>query len=669
MSVEVNKEYLLGNLSLQPERRELRKGNQRLHLPSRPFQVLLYLIDHRDRLVTRRELLDLFWDGKDVYDETLTKCVGAIRKVLNEGVGEHFIDTRYGEGYRYVGPIEIEFPELADPAIEIERTRGVRIIVEEEHILEAVPEPEPTQVKDPAAARSDAQPSWSYRLVGVGALALIAVTLTAGGILVSRKGGHSVLSVQPAAASSFQIKSVAVMPLKNLTGDPSQDYLSDGITESLITQLSRVNNLKVISENSVRTFKGQDIDPREAAKRLNVNAVLEGSLRQSGDNLRVTVRLVNANDGQIVWASDSSEQAQRDVFILEEEMACNIATSLKVKLCGDLEPPHRTSDIEAYHAYLKGRYFISQETSSLGPEGALRRAISYFQQAIAIDPKYAAAYAGLADCYTQLNWFVAEDPKSVIAKAKAAALKAVELDDSSAEAHTALATAYLHDWDFADAGKEHERAIALNPGVAWAYHEYSTYLISLGRPAEARVAIEKAHELDPLNPTIMADEANALYVERRYDEAIDMLRNVCRIDPSCNQNGEVLNAGIGLCLMAEGKLDEALRNFDAAVGRSGRQADPLVWLALGYAAAGRRANAERTLDEMTRLSRKQYVPKIFFAYIEVALGQREQALKMLEDAYQEHDVNLISLRANQFLDPLRSEPRFQNLMSRIGFPN
>jgi TolB-like protein/DNA-binding winged helix-turn-helix (wHTH) protein/tetratricopeptide (TPR) repeat protein len=669
MSVEVNKEYLLGNLSLQPERRELRKGNQRLHLPSRPFQVLLYLIDHRDRLVTRRELLDLFWDGKDVYDETLTKCVGAIRKVLNEGVGEHFIDTRYGEGYRYVGPIEIEFSELADSAIEIERTRGVRIIVEEEHLVEAVPEPEPTQVKDPAVARSDAQPSWSYRLVGIGALALIAVALAAGGLLVSRKGGPSVLSVQPAAASSFQIKSVAVMPLKNLTGDPSQDYLSDGITESLITQLSRVNNLKVISENSVRTFKGQDIDPREAAKRLNVNAVLEGSLRQSGDNLRVTVRLVNANDGQIVWAGDSSEHAQRDVFILEEEMACSIATSLKVKLCGDLEPPHRTSDIEAYHAYLKGRYFISQETSSLGPEGALRRAISYFQQAIAIDPKYAPAYAGLADCYTQLNWFAAEDPKSVIAKAKAAALKAVELDDSSAEAHTALATAYLHDWDFAAAGKEHERAIALNPGVAWAYHEYSTYLISLGRPAEARVAIEKAHELDPLNPTIMADEANALYVERRYDEAIDMLRNVCRIDPSCNQNGEVLNAGIGLCLMAEGKLDEAMRNFDAAVGRSGRQADPLVWLALGYAAAGRRANAEQTLDEITRLSRKQYVPKIFFAYIEVALGQREQALKMLEDAYQEHDVNLISLRANQFLDPLRSEPRFQNLMSRIGFPN
>jgi len=669
MSVEVNKEYLLGDLSLLPERRELRKGNQKLHLASRPFQVLLYLVDHRDRLVTRRELLDIFWDGKDVYDETLTKCVGAIRKVLNDAVDTHFIDTRYGEGYRYVGPFEVEFPPLSDSAIEIERTRGVRILVEEEHILEPAPAPEPTQVKHPAVARSDAHPSWSYRLIGLSALALIAVTLTLGGLLVSREAGHGVLSVQPAAASSFQIKSVAVMPLKNLTGDPSQDYLSDGITESLITQLSRINNLKVISENSVQTFKGQDIDPREAAKRLNVNVVMEGSLRQSGDNLRVTVRLVNANDGQIVWASDSSEHAQRDVFTLEEEIACNIATGLKVKLCGDLEPPHRTSDIEAYHAYLKGRYFISQETSRLGPEGALRRAISYFQQAIAIDPKYAPAYAGLADCYTQLNWFAAEDPKSIIAKAKAAALKAVELDDSSAEAHTALATAYLHDWDFADAGKEHERAIALNPGVAWAYHEYSTYLISLGRPAEARVALEKAHELDPLNPTIMADEANALYVERKYDEAIDMFRNVCRIDPSCDPNGEVLNASIGLCLMAEGKLDEAMRNFEAGVKSSGRQPDPLVWLALGYAAAGRRADAERTLHEITRLNQKQYVPKIFFVYIETALGQRDQALKTLEDAYLEHDVNLISLRANQFLDPLRSEPRFRDLVSRIGLPD
>src|SRR5215467_1367044 len=235
MSVEVNKEYLLGGLSLQPERRELRKGDQKLHLPSRPFQVLLYLIDHRDRLVTRRELLDLFWDGKDVYDETLTKCVGTIRKVLNDAIDEHFIDTRYGEGYRYVGPFEIEFPRLSDSAIEVERTRGVKIILEEEHILEPAPALEPTQVKHPAVARSDAHPSWSYRLVGVGALALIAVTLTAGGLLVSREAGHGVLSVQPAAASSFQIKSVAVMPLKNLTGDPSQDYLSDGITESLIT--------------------------------------------------------------------------------------------------------------------------------------------------------------------------------------------------------------------------------------------------------------------------------------------------------------------------------------------------------------------------------------------------------------------------------------------------
>jgi TolB-like protein/DNA-binding winged helix-turn-helix (wHTH) protein/tetratricopeptide (TPR) repeat protein len=670
MSVEVNKEYLLGDFSLGPERRELRKGNQKLHLPRRPFQVLLYLIDHRDRVVSRRELLDRFWEGKEVYDETLTKCVGSIRKILNDGFDEHFIDTRYGEGYRYIGPVEFESSLTASAAVEIERTCGVKITVEEEHIIESTPALETTQINHAyAAATLDPSRTRTYRVAKLCAVAIIGILVTASGLFLYKGAAHSVLSLQPAAASSLQIKSVAVMPLRNLTGDASQDYLSDGITESLITQLSKIKDLKVISQNSVLTFKGQDIDPRDAAKRLNVNAVMEGSLRRSGDNLRVSVRVVNASDGHILWAADTSERTRQDVFALEEEVACNIAASLRVKLCGVGEPPRRTSAVEAYDAYLKGRYFISQQTSKAGPEAALRRAISYFQQAIAIDPKYAPAYAGLADCYTQLNWFAAEDPKSIIAKAKSAALKAVQLDDSSAEAHTALATADLHDWDLADAGKEHERALALNPGAAWAYHEYSTYLIAVGRTDQALWALEKAHDLDPLNPTIMADEANAIYIDGRYDEAIEMFRNVCKIDPSCDQNGEVLNSSIGLCLMAQGKLEDANRNFEASVNARGRQADPLVWLALGYAASGKRQDAEQILQEITKLCQKQYVPKIFIAYIETALGRNDQALKTLDDAYLEHDVNLISLRVNQFLAPLRSEERFQNLTRRIGLPD
>jgi len=538
---------------------------------------------------------------------------------------------------------------------EFERVREVRIAIEEEEIPDGIPTN--TTVPTPATFAGTRPTKSSYAWMAA-CLILVALIVLWETLHVRRT--ESQASPPPAA-----LNSIAVLPLKNLTGDPEQEYFSDGLTESLITRLSKISDLRVISRGSVFTFKGRNADPIEVGKLLGVANVLEGSFRKSGETIRVDVHLVNTSNGEVIWSNDTSDRAQRDVIAVEDEIACNLAEGLRVKLCGVIPPAKYAKNVDAYQAYLKGRYFISQQTSPLGPEGALRRAVEYFQQAIAIDPNYAPAYAGLADCYTQLNWFVAEDPRTVIAKAKAAAERAVQLDDSLAESHTALATASLHDWDFAAAGREHERALVLGPGVAWEYHEYATFLAAVGRNDEAIASSRRAEELDPLNPTIIADGGAAFYSAGEYDEAIARFRRACQIDSTCNAGNDPENANIGLCYLRMGMKEQAIKNLEAEVAQKGRNAYSLMPLAVGYATLGRRAEAKRLLEEVKQISARSYVPKTFLAYIYYALGLKEEAFAMLERAYQEHDIMLLALTADR-AEPLHSDPRFQDLLRRIG---
>lgn len=653
--MQVYKKYILGNYTLEPDRRSLKREGVPVRITGKPFQVLLYLLEHRDRLVSRAELFDRFWEGHDVYDVALSKCVGAIRKALDDRLDTpRFIETRWAEGYRYIGPFEEQLAH-AGTSIEIEKSRGVKIVIEEEFSAAA---PSSEAAIGNLLSENIVSPKSTPvtpRVALLVSLALIALTIAA--VILNR----SRATAKNTAASP--IRSIAVLPLKNLTGDPAQNYFSDGMAESLITELSRVKGLKVISRASAFTFKDKEVDAREIGKRLGVAAVLEGSVRMSGDKVRVETRLVSTEDGRIIWTGDSYDRALKDIFVMQDEIACSVVAGLRVKLCGEGDPlvHQHTNNIEAYRAYLKGRYFINAQYSEMGPVKALDKAVEYFEQAITIDSNYALGYAGLADAYTQLLWFSSSDPRPMIAKAKAAALKAVELDGTLAETHTALSAAYLHDWNFDEAGREIEQALALNPGYAWAHHEYSTYLGIVGR-GDALAEIKKAEELDPLNIAIMTDTGNTLLGAGKFDEAIAIFQKAREIDPNATKG-----ANIGSWYVDKGMYEEGIKEIEATIADARRPPDQLMSLAIGYAKAGKKEEAARLLDEMKRLSKKQYVPITFFAFVYAALGEKDQAFEYLESAYHEHDINLLQLKGLR-LEPLHGDPRFADLLRRVGLP-
>jgi TolB-like protein/DNA-binding winged helix-turn-helix (wHTH) protein/tetratricopeptide (TPR) repeat protein len=669
MAVQVSKKYCLGDFSLDPEKRGLVRGDKQLHLANRPFQVLLYLIEQRERLVTRAELLELFWQGKEVYDETLTKCVGAIRKALDDRLDHpRFIETRYAEGYRYIGPLEEQYIKNETAIVEVERTRGFKILVEEEEIqIPARTEVPPLPLHTPAETLSLNAPKSVRRMMAL-ALALCALVLTASALLVLRSRASRAVEADASQPAPLPFGSIVVLPLKNLSDDPAQEYFSDGLTESFITELSKIKGLKVISRSAAFTFKGRDVDPREVGRKLGVAAVLEGSVRRSGESVRVEVRLVSAADGRVLWASDNYDHTFNDIFKIQDGIACTVVAELKVRLCGEGEPFKRyTNDVEAYQAYLKGRYFINnqyQDIDKVGPEKTLLKAAGYFAQAIRIDPNYAPAYAGLSDAYTGIVWFSPENPQPLIARAKAAALKAVRIDDTLAEAHTALATVYVHEWDFESAGREHERAIALAPGDAWAHDGYATYLMAVGRVDEMLAEINRAADLDPLNVYIIGDKGTSLYMSRRYDEAIaEFLKGGELLQ------GYATGGNIAQCYLGKGMHEEAIKLFQRANRETtirGQLPATMTYLAVGYAMAGKREEALRLLERAKDVSKKQYVSKTFFVYVYAALGDKDHAFEMLESAFREHDSNLIGLKTHPWFDPLRSDPRFGNLLKLLG---
>ncbi len=664
MSERITKRFVLDTYRLEPETRLLIHDGKAVHLPHRPFQVLLYLIEHRDRLVSRAELLELFWEGRDVYDVTLTKCVGKIRKALGDQLDQpRFIETRYAEGYRFIGPLEEQREQIVDgePAIvEIERTRGVRILIEEEEIQVTGDENPQTPPGQTHTAPLSLGAPMSSRRMTVAALALICLVLAASALITYRMRAHSSSDSKASVPGLPSVNSIAVLPFKNLSGDPSQEYFSDGLTESFITELSRIKGLKVISRSSVFTFKGKEIDPREVGRQLGVASLLEGSVRRAGENVRVEARLVSTEDGRVLWASDTYDRTLKDIFEMQDGIACSVVAELRIRLCGEGEPfKQHTHNVEAYQAYLKGRYFINAQYSEVGAVKALNQAAGYFQQAIALDSHYALGYAGLADAYTQLLWFSTGDPRPIIAKAKTAALKGVELDGTLTETHTALSAAYLHDWNLDGAGREIEQALTLSPGYAWAHHEYSTYLGTVGR-GDPLAEMKKAEALDPLNIAIIVDTGNTLLSVGKYDEAFAQFRKAREIDPN-----SINGANIGAWYVDKGRYEEGIKEIEAAIAGRGRSPDLLMSLAIGYAKAGEKERAARLLDEMKRHSKKQYVPNTFFAFVYAALGEKDQAFEYLERAYREHDINLLQLKGLR-LEPLRSDPRFTDLVQRVG---
>ena len=649
------KRYQLDDYSLVPDEQLLSRSRQAIHLPKKPFQVLTYLVEHRDRFVSRAELLDQFWDGKDVYDDALRKCVGAIRKALDDQSDEaRFIETRWGVGYRYIGPVTEQIVREETSITEIEKTRGVKIIVEEEEIHD-----ETALDKLPAASLA-LSPTLRLRAIlkrhpAVAAWALLFLAGSLGAAVITTSRQRPV----PVETHPAQIRSVAVLPLKNLSNDSENEYFSDGLTENLINTLSRIEGLKVISHGSAFAFKGKEIDPREVRERMGVGALLEGSVLKTGDRVRVNVRLVDAEDGRVLWASNTYDRPVGDIFTIQDEIAHNTAAGLRLQLNGEDQKrlaKRYTDNVEAYNELLRGWYFWSQRTPS-----GLKKAIESYRRAGEIDARCALAYAGLAGSYAMGIWYIPLEPREAMSNARAAAIKAVEIDPNLPEAHLAMAAVLSYDWDWSGAQREMETARGLDPNFSDYGYAY-TLLLSAGKPDEAVRWIRRSEELDPLSPLVGANVGQILYYARRYDEAIEQGRKTIDLDP----NYAMAHAYLGQAFIQKRMFREAVEELQKAITLAEQNPEVIAILGYAYAAAGNRKEAEKVLGELTESAKRRYVPAFSMAAIYAELGRKDEAFAWLEKAYRERAPGFVDLKVEPTLDSLRSDPRYIDLVRRVG---
>jgi serine/threonine protein kinase/Tfp pilus assembly protein PilF len=461
---------------------------------------------------------------------------------------------------------------------------------------------------------------------------------------------------------SKTIDSLAVLPFDNASRDPEHEYLSDGITASLINILATVPKLRVMAQSTVFRFKGRAIDPQAIGRDLNVRAVLTGRVMQSGGSLRIGAELVDVATGSRLWGAHYDRKSG-DIFAIQDEISNEISEKLRLQLTYAQKKRltrHHTEDPEAYRIYLKGRHHWNRWT-----EEGFYKAIKYFQQAIENDPAYALAHAGVADSYVLLGWNSYLPPKDAFPKAKAAAVTALEFDPDLGEAHAPLAAAlWLYDWKWQEAQKEFQGSLELNPTYPTANHWYAEYVMTMGRPAEAIAKMKNSQALDPLSLIINVAIGWAHYMARRYDEALEQLLQTVELDP----NYPVTYWILGQLYRTMGRYDLAITEGEKGVNLSGGSPLMRAALAHSYGKAGRRKEALEILDDLTNLAKCKYVAPHFFAGIHIGLGENAGALEYLEKSYEDHSHWLIYLHIDPSMDDLRQDPRFQDLLKRVGLP-
>jgi serine/threonine-protein kinase len=531
------------------------------------------------------------------------------------------------------------------------------------HLLRRCLEKDPTRrLRDIGEARMECDSALAARAAGatsrrrqwIGLAVIVGVLAVAASALELRT-----------RATSGRIQSLAVLPLENLSRDKEQGYFVDGMTEALITDLAKINALRVVPRTSVMRYKDTPKPLADIARELNVDAVVEGSVLQAGDRVRITVQLIRAATGQHLWA-DSYERDARDVLIVTDDVARTIAQKIEVTLTPEEHVRLSTSqavDPEAYKLYIKGRYFWEKRT-----QDSIQRAMDYFRQAIDRDPAFAAAYSGVADCYSSLGSSFdvgSQAPSDVQPKAKAAALKALQLDDSLAAAHNSLAYVKLnYEWDWAGAEAEFKRAIELNPGYSHAHHWYAHSLISSGRSDEALASSRRALELDPLSPIINVHLGWHYLYSRQSDRALDQLGKTLELDP----NNALASWYRGLAFEQKKQYPEALREMRSAEDRL--QGNLAVRSDIGhvYAVSGNKGEAERVIRWLEQESARRYVNPYEVGLIYIGLGENDQAFAWLEKAYRERSDQLVYLSVDPRLDPVRSDTRFADLVRRVRVP-
>ena len=649
------------DFELDPALYELRRSGRVLRLERIPMEILLLLARERGRIVTRQEIADAVW-GKGTSLDADNSINGAIRKiryVLRDDPDQpRFILTVTGRGYRFIAPVAAD--QQDQPGAATEPGPGQEA---DPSVLSGVPAADaPVHSSEPASdagADVDATPPVrsKRRWIVIG-IAAAAVLIAAAGILLwtTRAGRRQAIPEK---------LRLAVLPFQNLTGDPGQDYLSDGFTEEMITQLGRLDpqHLAVIARTSVMNLKGTRTPLKQIAADLDVQYVVEGSVRRDANNVRITAQLIAVKDQTHVWAKEYDRQPN-DLLEIQSEIGNEIAREIQLALGGrGPNPPQGSTTLSAqeyvaYDQYLKGRYLWSKRTA----EG-LQGAVYWFKQAIAADPNYARAYAGLADAYTIQSGYGYVPSNVYMPLARTAALKALQLDSSLAEAHTSLALiAQNYDWDWHTAETEYRRAIELNANYATAHHWFAECLAFQGRFDEAFQESERARQLDPLSSIIAADNGAIYYFSRQYDRAVSRFRSVIDVDPGNGRAQMIIYAYV-----QQRRFKEAQDDL-AELHRMG--GGPWIWALQAYVdgSAGDSAKARQDIEKLEAASRTSTVdpnPLLNVAY--AGLGDKEKWIAAIEKAYRDHTNLPTNLKVDPLYDPLRGDPRFQQMLHGAGF--
>ena len=619
---------------------EVRKAGLRIRVQQQPMKLLEILLEHPGEVVSREELRNRVWPNESFgdFDQALNIAIGKLRSALGDSAeNPRFIETIPKRGYRFIADVSV-------------LDTNARLIRQESVAADTPATQSGRTVQGAGLAVAPKRRLWPTRGVIVAGALIIIVSLAILSVWLFRSPG----------LSPSGIRSLAVLPLENLSGDASQNYFADGMTDELITDLAQISALRVISRTSVMAYKGARKPLPQIARELNVDAVVEGTVLRAGNQVRITAQLIDASTDKHLW-SQSYEGELRDTLALQNRVASAIADQIRISLTPQERVALKTVKVvnpQAYESYLKGRYFWNKRTAD-----GLKVALAYFKQAIEEDPSYDQAYSGLADTYALLgDWqYAVMTPKEAFPKAKAAAIKALELDSTLGEAHNSLAFVLDgFDWDLDAGGKEFQRAIALNPGYATAHHWYAWHLSLLGRFDDAIVEMRKAENLDPLSLIINADLAELLGLAHSYDESIRQSRKTIEMDP----NFALAHNQLAQAYLQKHMNDEAVAELQKAVALSGNSPTSIANLARAYVASGKRSEAVKLLDHLKKRSKPGYSNASEIAVIYASLGDADQAMNWLEKGYNERFNPGVLLRPG--FNPLRSDPRFQNLVHRIG---
>lgn len=633
--------FHFADFTLDQSRYQLRRAERVLRLEKRPMELLILLVQRQGELVSREEIAGCLW-GKDVFldvDHSINTAVRKVRMVLRDDPDKpRFVETVVGKGYRFAAPV------ICSNGDSNKQTHSV----ESATLAASAPAVSASVVPAPAIPAAEERVA-SIRLrvllVGVAALVLFIV-----GWWLNRSNGRGI--TQPA------IKSLAVLPLKNLSGDPSQEYFADGMTEAVIGRLSMIRGLRVISRTSVMNFKDTRMSVPEIAKALHVDALVEGSVIRQGGRVRITAQLIRGATDAHFW-SETYDRDLGDALALESEVAQSIARRVEVTVNGDERTrliAARPVSPDVYESFLKGQSVKGSNQADI------EKSIAYFEEAIRKDPAFAPAYIGLAEAYDNLgSVFVGGRPGDVRPKEISAVRKALELDPELAEAHILLANIEQKHWQWAAAEAEYRRTLELNPNSAVAHLGLANWMLCQGRTEEALSWARRARELDPLGDSGI-EIGWILFQSHRYEVALHEYRSALAVRP----DDITARWFLGFALIANGQPESAIPELEKVVSDSDRSPATIALLIRAYAHAGRRADALRLLEEMKRRKQTSYVPAAAFVNAYLGLDDKEMAFASLEQAYQEQSNILQYLKVHPFFDPLRDDPRFADLVRRVG---